>query len=176
MKRPFHISLDTVPDAPVPFDQELSFSVADLDREPLLEISPVRIQGEVSRIEHGFALEAELSYGGRLECSRCLTSYPFQTAERFSTVLYKRPPALESEISLDRGDLDVLFYEEPEISLSPIAEERIQIAVPMKPLCREDCLGLCPNCGADRNTEECRCAAPAPDPRWDALRLISRND
>lgn len=176
MKRPLHISLDSVLDEPVSFDVELAFGLRELDREPLLELSPVRMHGEIARIEGGFSLEAELGYSGRLECSRCLTSYPFTTGETFSLLLYKRPAAIEKEVSLERNELDVSFFEEPELALEPIAEERIQMAVPMKPLCREDCPGLCPGCGADLNVESCRCAAPATDPRWEALRLLDRNN
>jgi uncharacterized protein len=46
------------------------------------------------------------------------------------------------------------------------------MAVPMKPLCREDCRGLCPTCGEDLNVTACGCAAEAADPRWEALRLL----
>jgi uncharacterized protein len=176
MHRTFHISLDSVLEEPVPFDFELAFGLRELDREPLLELSPVRMHGEVARIERGFSLQADLSYAGRLECSRCLAAYPFTDGERFSLLLYKRPSALEKEISLEKEDLDVYFYDEPDLSLEPIAEERIQMAIPMKPLCREDCRGLCPGCGADLNTESCRCATPATDPRWEALRLLGHND
>lgn len=170
------ISLDTILEDPVPFEAEIAFSLAEIDREPLLELAPVRFEGTVSRIERGFALDGELGYGGRLECSRCLAAYPFETEERFSLVLTKRPTALEKEIDLERGDLDVSFYDEAEVPLAPIAEERIQMAIPMKPLCHEDCRGLCAGCGADLNTEACRCAPTAVDPRWEALRGLSRND
>jgi uncharacterized protein len=176
MKRPHHISLDSVLEAPVPFDLELHFPLSELDREPLVEISPVRVQGQISRIEGGFSLDAEIGYGGRLECSRCLAHYPFRTDERFSMLLYKKPAAVEKEISLERGDLDAFFYQDAEVSLDPIAEERIQMSIPMKPLCREDCLGLCAGCGQDLNTEECRCEKTTVDPRWEALRSISRTD
>src|SRR2546422_137448 len=84
------LSLDSVFDEPVPFSFELAFSIRGLDREPLLEISPVLLEGEVSRIEKGFSLEARLAYSGRLECSRCLAAYPFDTREDFRLVLTKR--------------------------------------------------------------------------------------
>lgn len=176
MKKPQHLPLDGVLNEPVPFDVELSFALSELDREPLLEITPVRMEGEVSRIEQGFALAAGLRYSGRLECSRCLAAYPFETDERFSIVLYKRPAAIDTELTLERNDLDVSFYDDSELPLAPIAEERIQMAIPMKPLCQENCRGLCAGCGADLNTQPCRCAAPAGDFRWEALRQIPRND
>ncbi len=78
MTQPNTISLDAVLDEPVPFAFELFFSTAGLDREPLLEVSPVRLEGEISRIEKGFLFDARIAYAGKLECSRCLASYPFR--------------------------------------------------------------------------------------------------
>jgi DUF177 domain-containing protein len=174
MKQPGTISLDAVLDEPVPFAFELPFSVEQLDREPLLEVSPVLLTGEVERIEKGFSLEARMDYSGKLECSRCLAPYPFRTSEEFSLLLRKRPVPGSGEVALRSEDLDEYFYDEPALSVAPIAEERIQMAVPMKPLCREDCQGLCPVCGADRNVTACDCVVETLDPRWEALRVLKK--
>jgi len=174
MRPPNSLSLDAVLDEPVPFAFELVFSVEDLDREPLLTISPVRLEGEVARIEKGFLLDASLAYGGRLECSRCLAAYPFETREDFSLVLKKRKAVGGEEVSLRSEDLNESFYDEPVISVVPIAEERIQMAVPMKPLCREDCRGLCPRCGQDWNAADCECAVESADPRWEPLKQLKK--
>ena len=64
---------------------------------------------------------------------------------------------------------------EDAVDLAPMAHEAILSELPLAPLCRDDCLGLCSFCGNDRNTEPCRCVAPR-DPRWaslDVLRSIS---
>jgi uncharacterized protein len=173
MKSPSHIRLESVLDRPAAFELVLPFSAGALDREPLLEISPARMTGEVARVEGGYSLNAHLTYSGKLECSRCLAATPFTADERFSLLLYKRPPATDGEIAIEKDDLDVLFYDDSEISLMPIAEERIQMAVPMKPLCREECRGLCARCGHDLNQGECGCAERPGDPRWDALRGLT---
>ncbi|HSS44380.1 MAG TPA: DUF177 domain-containing protein [Thermoanaerobaculia bacterium] len=174
MKQPNTLSLEGVRDEPIPFAFELSYSLAALDREPLLEISPVRLEGKVVRVEGGYCLEAQLSYQGRLECSRCLAAYPFETEEQFSMLLFKRTPVSSEEVALEKQDLDAYFYEQPAIAVAPIAEERIQMAIPMKPLCREDCGGLCPHCGQDLNLSACGCGAQLIDPRWDALAQLKK--
>jgi uncharacterized protein len=172
MKRPDILPLESVLDEPVAFDFELAPPVSSLDREPLIEISPVRFAGEVSRIEAGFSLEGQISYRGRLECSRCLAAYPFEEDEHFSLLLYKRAPAKSGEVALEKSDLDAYFYEEPSISVTPIVEERIQLAVPMKPLCSPECRGLCVRCGADLNSGPCGCPTEIMDPRWEALKAL----
>jgi uncharacterized protein len=169
MKHPDHITLDAVLEEPVPFVFELPLSLEALDREPLLEISPVRLEGTISRIEGGFAMEARCAFRGKLECSRCLTAYSFATEEPFSIVLYRRTPGAPDSRELSRDDLDVSFYEGDTVAATPIAEERVQMAIPMKPLCREDCLGLCPRCGTDRNLAPCGCVPEAGDLRWAPL-------
>jgi uncharacterized protein len=57
------------------------------------------------------------------------------------------------------------------IDLGALVRDAIVLDLPMAPLCREDCRGLCPQCGADRNESECECVAP-PDPRWANLDVL----
>jgi uncharacterized protein len=168
------ISLDAVLDEPVAFEFAFPFPVEALDREPLVSLSPVRVAGEVSRIEKGYTLDARLAYEGELECSRCLAAYPFSVDEAFSIVLCPRRPQGKEEIELEKDDLDVSFYDDPVVPIAPIVEERIQMLVPMKPLCREDCKGLCLRCGEDRNVRECGCAEKTADPRWGALKALKQ--
>jgi uncharacterized protein len=172
MKHLDAIPLVSVLDEPMRFAFELPVAVSTIDREPLVSLSPLDLSGQVSRIDGGYALDARLAYGGELECSRCLAPYPFQEDESFSLVLYPRQRQPAADVELDRGDLDVLYYDEPVVALSPIAEERVQMAFPMKPLCREDCKGLCVVCGKDLNQGPCACAPEIFDPRWEALKAL----
>ncbi len=79
-----------------------------------------------------------------------------------------------------RADVREVFEEEhdPEqtypirgdqLDLEPLARDAVLLELPQAPLCREDCAGICPTCGADRNVAPCHCTATAPDPRWAAL-------
>ena len=173
MKSPTHIDLQAVREDPVAVSFEVPFTLDALDREPLLEISPARLSGAVSRIERGFLLDARCAFEGKLECSRCLAAYPFAVDEPFALVLTERPTSPPDMRELERDDLDLSLYEGNEVDVAPIAEERIQMSIPMKPLCREDCRGLCPRCGADRNLGSCGCTTEEPDPRWAALGVSS---
>jgi uncharacterized protein len=173
MKHPEHISLDAVVEEPLAFTFELPFALEVLDREPLLKVSPVRLAGTVSRIEGGFTLEARCVFRGELECSRCLAPFPFAVDEDFALLLYPRAAgpkaAAAPEETLGKDEADVCEYEGGQLLVAPIAEERVQLAIPMKPLCREECLGLCPHCGKDRNLVPCACAEELVDSRWAAL-------
>jgi uncharacterized protein len=56
--------------------------------------------------------------------------------------------------------------------LEDAIREQVLLSVPLKVVCREDCKGLCPSCGKNRNTDPCSCARPFADPRWSALKEI----
>ena len=62
-----------------------------------------------------------------------------------------------------------------ELDLEPLARDAVLLDLPLAPLCREDCAGLCPRCGANLNTETCDCA-PVGDPRWAALDALRDGD
>jgi uncharacterized protein len=172
MKHPEYLSLDAVQEEPVSFAFELPFALAALDREPLLAISPVSLEGTVACIEGGFSLEARCAFQGQLECSRCLAAYPFELDETFTLLLYPRAAKTAGLRELRKDEIDVSEYEDGKVAVAPIAEERVQMAIPMKPLCREECLGLCPQCGKDRNLAPCECGGKAADPRWAALQAL----
>ena len=72
-------------------------------------------------------------------------------------------------------DLDVLYYDDLVVPFDPYIEEQLQLELPMKALCREDCKGLCPQCGAERNTAPCDCA-PQAESRWQPLRSLLEQD
>jgi DUF177 domain-containing protein len=171
----FAFHLEAALEEPIEFDETVEMPAARLGREPLLSLGPLRASGTLARIEEGqYALDGRLCYGGTLECSRCLAEFPFEQKGDFHLVVMKRPRAPEGERELAADDLDVVWYDEPVVLLAPLLEEQIQIALPMKPLCREDCAGLCPVCGRDRNQGACDCAAQMRDPRWDALRALKK--
>ena len=60
--------------------------------------------------------------------------------------------------SLQAEDLGVVYVEDHELDTEPLLFEQVQINIPMKPLCRPECAGLCPHCGADLNAGACSCA------------------
>lgn len=107
-------------------------------------------------------------------CSRCLESFPARVEASVDVRLVPRP-ATADNIELGADDLDVDFYENDVLDLDRVVETETTLALPMKPLCRDDCRGLCPACGGNRNVVQCSCAARAPDPRLAPLRdLASR--
>jgi uncharacterized protein len=105
-------------------------------------------------------------------CGRCLEVFAARVEAPLDVRLVPRP-AVADNVELGADDLDVDFYENDQLDLARVVENEATLALPMKPLCRADCRGLCPSCGANRNVTPCTCDARPPDPRLAALRDLA---
>lgn len=95
------------------------------------------------------------------ECRRCLTEVGGEVRAPFQELFEME--AREGESYPLKGD---------RIDLAPLVTEALLLSLPLAPLCREDCAGLCPTCGADLNASPCSCDPSPPDPRWAALDVL----
>ncbi|HEV3457076.1 MAG TPA: DUF177 domain-containing protein [Thermoanaerobaculia bacterium] len=178
------IWLDQVREEPFSWDETESIAAAALERPEVLALGPVRWRGDVVYVDPGYLLRGKLSYDQTLACIRCLKPLAVSTTAEVELLVVveahhkkaQKPQRAETEdeSELSEGDLDTLVVAEEILDTRPIVLEQLQLNIPMKPLCRPDCRGLCPRCGADLNERdgECSCAAPEPDPRWTALAAL----
>jgi uncharacterized protein len=127
----------------------------------------------LARSGRGLVIGGTFAGDVSLICSRCLDRFRFETQDRFD--LYcevgHQPPTGE-ECELDQDELDVTYLEEGRINTDHLLRENILLSLPVQPLCREDCRGLCPQCGANLNLGACGCQAPGVDPRLQVLRKL----
>ncbi|HEX4953565.1 MAG TPA: DUF177 domain-containing protein [Thermoanaerobaculia bacterium] len=167
------IRLDQIRDEPFTWRESLSFSLDEIDREELAKLSPVVLVGRLTRLEKGLLLRAELEYEQTLVCDRCLKEYVEPVAEQLDLLVEEgKPPVGSSDHTLDAEDLGVLYVENEVLDTGPLAFEQVQLGLPMKPLCRPDCPGFCPTCGADLSAGACGCQTETTDPRWAALAAL----
>ncbi|HZF10579.1 MAG TPA: DUF177 domain-containing protein [Thermoanaerobaculia bacterium] len=169
------IWLDQVRDEPFNWDETERVAPADLDRPELSELGPVRWQGQVIHVDPGFFLRAHLSYDQTLSCDRCLMPIhePVRSeVELMIQVASTKGHGGHGEYELREEDLGTLYLDEEILETRPILLEQLQLNIPMKPLCRPDCQGLCPVCGIDRNTASCTCEERTGDPRWAVLATL----
>lgn len=132
----------------------------------------IKVNVAVDKNGGNLYITAHINSIGDFICDRCLKSFRrkvegelvlYYTSER--NILSFLPEAEEEFRWLGPGDL--------EIDITKDLHDTLLLAVPMKILCKEECLGLCPHCGADLNEGPCGCDAPQIDPRWEALRKLS---
>ncbi len=137
---------------------------------------------------HGHLIGEDVYVEGRvegaleLECSRCLARYRHSLREPFRIVLepagQRQPTDPEAVEALARDgvclgdDLEAGWFRGSEIDLGAISMEAVVLALPVKPLCREDCAGLCAVCGADRSSNACGCEEVGTDSPFAALQAL----
>lgn len=105
----------------------------------------------------------------RCRCVRCLEPHDRVVSETFHLTFVTDLDRSHGEHELRREDMEVEELVGDSLDLGGIAVEQILLALPDYPVCRDDCLGLCPVCGADRNQTPCECRTEALDPRFAVL-------
>jgi uncharacterized protein len=134
-------------------------------------VAPVRVEMEIHKDKDRFRLEGTARTELELGCSRCLEPFRMPVDAAFDLQYL---PATEGagagEREVSEEDLDTSVYRDDRIDLDEVLREQFYLALPMKPLCREDCAGLCPQCGTNRNTGTCSCVIESVDPRLAPLR------
>ncbi len=109
--------------------------------------------------------------GAVLECSRCLKQFPWQFRVDFTESCHLRQidDPTEYEAGQDE-DEPIPILDEDVVDLSELIRQLIAVEMPLRPLCRSECAGLCPRCGTDLNEESCNCDRGHIDPRWAKLK------
>jgi uncharacterized protein len=128
------------------------------------EREPVDLEVTLEAVEGGVVVAGSVTAPWVGECRRCLVAVS-GTATADVEELFVREPE-EGEAYPILGD---------HIDLEPLAREAVVLALPLAPLCRPDCAGLCPGCGADLNAGPCACPPAAGDPRWAALDVLRQD-
>ncbi len=144
---------------------DLQPKIGPLSYEGGLEIgvAATRLVASIARARRGLSCAGRLVATARVPCARCLEQYPLTVDKEFD-LLYLPPRAGAKEgpvdVQIAREDLDVSYLdEEGKLDMDQLAAEQIYLDIPLKPLCSLDCRGLCSRCGANLNTEGCRCAS-----------------
>ena len=102
-------------------------------------------------------------------CARCLAQYRFPLEAPLAIVLTPKAAAPPRSGVLREEDIGLSTYEGDEIDLTPLVHEQAILSLPTRPLCAEDCRGLCPRCGHDLADGPCSCMPTEGDERWAAL-------
>lgn len=174
----------------------MEFKIAELEREPVdfdlqlpskaigfgeeaEQIGPLATSGRAEVIhEHRGPKEVvpdirlKGQYSGRFEvpCARCLEPVEIPLSAEFDLIF--RPIGVDSdapERSITAPETEIGYYQKDSLLLEDVLREQVLLALPVRTLCKPDCKGLCPRCGANRNLQPCSCDEGNTDPRWEAL-------
>ena len=143
------------------------------DADAFKVVEPVAVVADLRKDAQKARLVGRVTTKLELECSRCLEPFTVPIDSKFDVLFLPSGANVGTgEQEVGEEDLGVSFYKDDTIDLGEVLREQFYLALPMKPLCREDCQGLCSICGKNRNRETCSCQNEWVDPRLDALRAL----
>ena len=158
-----------------PFARTFQPEEVDADLDTYRVASPVELAFDIHKDKDKFRLVGRVRTELELTCSRCVEPYRFPVDVEFDQ---RYLPAAEASVKADTevedDDLETSYYENEQIDLNELMREQFYLALPMKPLCRDDCKGLCAQCGTNLNTGTCDCAPVWEDPRLAALKQLKQ--
>ncbi len=140
------------------------------------QAEPLEVQATAELVNDQIRVSGHLHTRIELICSRCLEAVQEEVSRDFD--LFYRPVkaiAREEELHLKQDDTEIGFYEGDGLFLADVLAEQVNLSIPMKVICRSDCRGLCAHCGANLNSEECRCETPSVDPRLASLARVKQD-
>jgi uncharacterized protein len=164
------IELDRLEELGGKFSQACEAESLPLDQDIRLT-EPAEVRGRIKRSGKEVELRGELDAKIEALCSRCLKPVELpihaEFAERFVPAVSWRA---EEQHELQEEDLNLAVFDGEAIELNDLVREEILLAMPGHVLCSEDCKGLCPTCGIDRNAGGCQCKNSGADSRWQKLK------
>ncbi|MEA2649988.1 MAG: hypothetical protein QOG61_2423 [Candidatus Binataceae bacterium] len=164
--------------------KELSFSEPEGEINRALGLGPIReyrLEGPVNVALNYYRAGTEIFFRGEFTaatvatCARCAEEFVVPSGRGFRYVLAPRAIGDDRNAGLRVEDLEFSLYDGEEVDLTPLIREQMLLALPTRPLCREDCRGLCPRCGANLNEHDCGCSIESADSRLAILRTIKVN-
>jgi uncharacterized protein len=151
-------------------------------QEDLRLVGSVSISGRLSPVEEGsFCLLGKMDASIETDCVRCLEPFVIAIHEELDLLYLPQAKNVgpgsdkDEERELEEEDLAVSFFRDDKIDLNQMIWEQVYLALPMKPLCKDDCRGLCSQCGTNLNLSKCSCERDLVDPRLAALKTLLKS-
>ncbi|MFQ5878144.1 MAG: DUF177 domain-containing protein [Acidobacteriota bacterium] len=145
-----------------------------LEGDQRVRVDRAHLAGQLHRERGGVSFHGEIETVATLPCSRCLEPYRLPLRMRFELLYTTEPDRGErGEMRVDADDVLLTRYDGVRIDLRELLSEQVYLGLPLKPLCRPECQGLCPRCGANLNHGDCGCPEEKTgDPRLEILKTL----
>lgn len=171
------IELASLEDDKRRFTHVYSEGELELQDDRVRVLSPPQVSGEVRQEERSAKVSGRVQSRVQVECDRCLKPVEVPVDSRFKLEYvtadeYKSQQ--DAELSVE--DLDLTIFDGEVIDVDALIAEELLLAVPDHLLCKDDCKGICPVCGSDRNAADCGCDTSEVDPRWAGLKELVKRE
>ena len=161
------IIISDIPDEGLVLDLEEKFESEDVSL-----LSPVRAHLELTKEHSEVIVEGSLNAELEFECSRCLKKFRRVMDVPVNVVYHPVKELGDDRHGLKDDEMDMGFYQGDELNLQELIREQVMLNIEMKPLCDENCRGICSQCGTDLNTGTCSCETKQIDSRLEVLKKL----
>ncbi len=135
--------------------------------------TPISVDITINRVGNKYVLDGAFKGALRVACDRCLESYRQEIEAEFNYFLTPAPDDIEKdELELMEDDIEVVFIHDDKIDLNEVIREQLFLSLPVKCLCRTDCIGLCAKCGCNLNVSSCECITAQGHPAFATLNKL----
>jgi uncharacterized protein len=158
----------------VRFHETFQPGAIDFLDEQLRQATPLQADGaaELAASPMEVRVKGHLTVRMEAECDRCLETTAFPIDTDFELFYQPAGNLAGEEIEVEDAASDLGFYQGDGLDLADVLREQILLSLPMQRICREDCKGICPVCGQNRNQVACECHQELRDDRWAKLKNL----
>ena len=166
------IKINEIPDDGYNIIEQIPSSCVEQNSE--FEINePININFQIGKVKGEVIAKGDIQFSVKQGCSLCLDEFVSKIRSTFELEFKSLIPAIEeSEIELEKEELNVVWLKGSEIDLFEIIREQVFLSIPMKPVCKAECLGLCLKCGSNLNINKCNCQTEKIDSRFAVLKNL----
>lgn len=168
------IDIDKLPKEGLTVNRDFEYPSVELVEEDAVFLRPVHVELTVTKIDEQIRIKGRITTLLRFACSRCLTPFEYPVDSRFD-LIYLPEELEEMKEELEEEDVNTLYYAAPQLDLREVVLEQLNLTFPLRPLCSEDCPGICPVCGAVIRDGACSCAVPGADFRFQSLKSLMKD-
>lgn len=168
------IDVEKLPKEGRKISKDYEFLSAALVEESAVFLKPIHAELTVKKVGEEILIKGKIVTSISLICSRCIVPFETSIDSRFDLVYL--PEELDvMQDQLDSDDINKLFYYNGTIDIEEVILEQLNLVFPAKPLCSDDCQGICPVCGKVIRDSECVCVQKSSDPRLKKLKIFIKN-
>jgi uncharacterized protein len=167
--------IEEIPEGGLYFDVLEGKDHFGINQSDCVLMDGVKVCGKLTKIEREVCFAGYLEAPLLVSCTRCLKLFPLQVKNKVKAHFVPRAKQSSpgSEVEISEKDIEKEIYEDERIDLHGPIRDQILLEVPLILLCQENCKGLCPECGSDKNTDPCECEKYGEiDPRFSVLQKL----
>jgi len=168
------IDIDRLPREGLKISKNFEFLHDDIVEEDAVLLHPLHADLSVRKMGEAVYVKGKIKTLLSFVCSRCLIPFEFPVDSPFDLIYLPEEFAVAKE-GLDGDDLNISFYFSRKIDLREVVLEQLNLTFPVKPLCSEECQGICPVCGKNINSGDCSCVSRDSDSRLEKLKIFLKD-